>query len=71
VADVFNKKEIRGYLMAVKGGGMIQLFAIALGLPELTRFTVVTYLCWLMIAIGVVLAFAGLYMAANHEKPAV
>ena len=65
---MLDKKEIRGWLLAVKGGGLLQLFAIAMGIPELYRFAALRYLCWFMVGVGLVLALTGLYVAANHEK---
>jgi hypothetical protein len=67
---VLSKQEVRGYLLAAKGGGMVLVFAILTGTPELYRFTVMHYICWGMIGIGLLLALAGLYLAATHEKPA-
>jgi hypothetical protein len=65
---VLSKQEVRGYLLAAKGGGMVQVFALLTGIPELYRFAPVRWLCWTMIGVGLVVALSGLWIAANHEK---
>jgi len=65
---VLSKQEVRGYLLAAKGGGMVQVFALLNGIPEVYRFAAVRWLCWIMIGVGLLVALTGLWIAANHEK---
>ena len=63
-----NKNIVRGSLLAVKGAGIAQLFALLTGITEVSRCACVRCICWLMVAVGLVLLFLGLGLAALGES---
>ncbi|MDD5263054.1 MAG: hypothetical protein PHD76_14520 [Methylacidiphilales bacterium] len=67
---VLNKKEVLGYLIAAKGAGMMQVFALLTAITEINRFAWVRCACWSLVLVGLVLLFAGLGLASRHEAPA-
>ncbi len=60
-----SKREILGYFIFLNGTGLIGLMVLMLGL-ELWHFLYPVY--WVLLAIGALIMFGGLGLAAATEK---
>ncbi|MFQ3670531.1 MAG: hypothetical protein SNJ84_03645 [Verrucomicrobiia bacterium] len=59
-----TKKEIVGGILALNGAGLVMPFAILSGLPQLDR---VNWVFIPIMAVGLVLGLAGLYLMGQGE----
>jgi len=65
---MFNRKEVLGYLLAVKGAGLAQVGALLTGITEINRFHWVNPVLWGLVILGLFILAYGLWLAAQNES---